>query len=166
MYFAGSVVRTDFNWCDYDEQVSEKVVNVVNSDDYIISTSPGFIEALGWTFLNVGGAGQLGFKKECLTSKVENFGPFARGHSGAISRDYWPAISEFINGGDFKPPEPVSRLDSRITIIVLRAICLIVLGGLSLSFCVLVFVILTKMTKTAFALFLVWLVLIWAARNV
>ena len=166
MYFAGSVVRTDFNWCDHDEQVSEKVVNVVNSNDFVISTSPGFIEDLGWSFLNIGGAGQLGFKKECLTSKVENFGPFARGHSGAISRDYWPAISAFINGGDFNPPEPVTRLDSSVRVKVLRAICLIVLAALLLSFCALVVFILTKMTKTAFAFTLFWIALIWAARNV
>jgi len=166
MYFAGCVVRTDFNWCEYDHQVTDRVVNVVNANDYIISTSPGFIEALGWSFLNVGGAGQQGFQKHCLTPKVENFGPFFHGHSGGIAEDYWPAISTFINGGDFVPPHRAETSREALWVLPLRVVCLVALTVLLMSFCALAVLILTKMPVPVMLFTAVWIVMIWAARNV
>ena len=166
MYFAGCVVRTDFNWHDHDEQVTEKVVNVVNADDYIVSTSPGFIEALGWSFLNVGGAGQQGFQKRYLSPKVENFGPFSGGHGGAIAEDYWPAISKFINGGDFVPPESGEKFENSKKILLFRSVCLFVLTLLLMSFCTLIVLILNNITWGIFLFTVFWVALIWAARNV
>ena len=173
MYLAGCVARTDYQWSQCNDQVSEKVVNVINANDYIISTSPGFIEYLGWSFLNVGGAGQQGFQAEYMTDKVKNYGPFNGGHAGAISEPYWPAIARFINGAEFEPPKQVVQQQAQAgseangkLVVPLRVLCLAGLVVLLMSFCYLVVLLAINMTAGLWVFLFFWLVLIWAARNV
>lgn len=60
--FAGSVVRTDFDWARFPGQVGS-VLNLVATDDMVVAGLPGAFERLGLGILpvGVGGAGFFGF---------------------------------------------------------------------------------------------------------
>lgn len=109
IYFAGSVVRSDYPWGDRKGQVGDKVVNVRAAKDMIVALAPGLLEWVrlgGW--FNVGGGGYAGFREPGDGFAVENHGPFAGGHGVGVSDDFWKPIADFVNTGTFAPP-PVGR---------------------------------------------------------
>jgi pimeloyl-ACP methyl ester carboxylesterase len=91
--FAGSVVRTDYDWGRHiDGGRVEAVLNYVATADWIVAVLPG-----AWEMVNrqdLGSAGHNGFKK--LHPKVFQTRFVRGGHSCAREEDNWTDIAKFI----------------------------------------------------------------------
>ena len=100
--FAGSVVRTNFDW---DQAVKrgqvEAVVNYVATFDWIVAGFPKFLGRL--RFFDLGGAGCDGFRQ---TPAVQNIRYVRGAHDAAIVEENWDGIADFVLSGD----DPASRL--------------------------------------------------------
>ena len=129
IYFAGSVVRRDYDWNERVNrgQIEGRVVNVFSSDDRVIALAPAFVEALGLSGLNVGGAGYKGFKEVTLPDQVENFGPYSGKHSAGIAPEFWKSIASFMVNGEFTPPKEPDGKNHNFQHGLLRVVLLILL---------------------------------------
>ena len=109
LIFAGSVIRTDFNWQSVNHQF-EQLVNVKASNDRVVEFLPGSMEKLGLKWLDVGGAGFVGFtngsdyepnsSNQNNNKQVLNVGPIIGGHSSALKEKYWKKIAAYVVNGD------------------------------------------------------------------
>jgi len=106
VYFAGSVVRTDYDWPALTAAGRvERFHNARGATDWVVALLPKSIDYCS----DLGGAGFDGFgpptpdadTKAITQSKGYAWG----GHSGAITEPHWGGIADFIVTGA-KPPEP------------------------------------------------------------
>lgn len=109
IYFAGSVVRTDFPWHNCKNQVSGVVVNAAGKSDTVIALLPGAMQRLRLRFLDVGGAGFRGFDFEQKTRCGSRPDGLERptswlfnkrvsgGHGGGKDESLWQEIADFIS---------------------------------------------------------------------
>lgn len=97
IFFAGSVVRRDFPWQNFAGRVGT-LVNATAGDDLVVASLPGFMEAAGLRFLDVGGAGHRGFRQ--TDGFIHAVGPLRGGHGAGVSEPMWPAIARYITRGD------------------------------------------------------------------
>ena len=110
--FAGSVVRSNFDWSKVlgpsDGPGVKSVLNVAGSRDMVVRMLPGLSERLGLGYMRFGGAGYFGFLRSVLgdTGRVEQR-QVRGGHGAAISEDYWDRLAMFALDGD---PRNVSDL--------------------------------------------------------
>lgn len=106
--FAGSVVRTNFEWQDlmkpqeFGERKPqvERVLNYVATGDIVVALFPGGMQWMG--FADLGGAGHHGFKPEPQPN-VENIFYVPGGHNAALKDHHWSEIADFALGGEFLP---------------------------------------------------------------
>ena len=105
--FAGSVVRTDFEWGTVANQVG-RLINIMAANDMVVALLPGSMERLGLRFFDVGGGGFRGFlkgsspnPKDLINSEEPflNLGPIKGGHSAALGERYWHSIASFVVHG-------------------------------------------------------------------
>ncbi len=106
--FAGSVVRTDYDWQKFFNKTNQvqAMINYVATRDRVVAIFPYGLERMG--IGDLGGAGHLGFKDN--TSNVK----YVRGeHSAALAEHHWPTIADFVLGlntttpqGETDNPEP------------------------------------------------------------
>ena len=104
--FAGSVVRTNFEWPDLSAkgQVG-RVLNYVATGDIVVALFPGGMQWL--RFPDLGGAGHHGFEREGELVRNVRWVPGGRG--AALEDHHWDEIAEFVLGGVFPSDrEPVS----------------------------------------------------------
>lgn len=96
--FAGSVVRTDFEWPDLIArgQVG-RVLNYVATGDIVVALFPGGMQWM--RFPDLGGAGHHGFDRE--GELVKNVRWVPGGHGAALKDHHWDEIAEFVLGGRF-----------------------------------------------------------------
>lgn len=89
--FAGSVVRTNFDWGKrIARKQVEKVLNYVATHDWVVAIFPNGLQALGH---DVGSAGHDGFQ---MLQDVQDQG-FVRGaHGAALSPSLWPQMARFV----------------------------------------------------------------------
>ncbi len=91
--FAGSVVRTDYDWPRVIERGQvEAVLNYVATADVVVAVLPG-----AWEIVNLqdlGSAGHNGFRKKHPRVFESKFIP--GGHSSAREEDNWNDIASFI----------------------------------------------------------------------
>ena len=104
--FAGSVVRTDYQW----EKVFQQgrvaaVLNYVATADWVVAFFPKSLQTLHWQ--DLGSAGHDGFQVE---SPLLQQAKFVRGgHSAALEEANWDAIADFVVSGPAAlPPGPVA----------------------------------------------------------
>ncbi len=104
VFFAGSVVRRDYNWSDPVKSGRVcKVHNVPAAADWVVALLPKSIEWL--KKFDLGGAGFDGFEQAGEVPNVTQSTGFAKGaHSAAIAENQWPHIAGFIVDG-VAPPE-------------------------------------------------------------
>jgi len=98
--FAGSVVRTQYDWENFLNLGQVKAVaNYVATSDWVVAFFPKTIQMLD--IQDLGSAGHDGFSSRSI-SQVE----YIRGtHGAAIQEDNWASIAEFIiNGGEATTP--------------------------------------------------------------
>jgi pimeloyl-ACP methyl ester carboxylesterase len=101
--FAGSVVRSSFDWsrfmANHPPQVGS-VLNYIATADWVVAGFPRLFEFLG--FGDLGGAGYNGFAEKdhpCLKGRFDEVA-FVRGpHDAALQEKHWDAIAEYVYSG-------------------------------------------------------------------
>lgn len=106
--FAGSVVRTNFDWQRFTGRVGS-VLNLVATRDWVVACLPGAFERLGLRFFGVGGAGFAGFREQgCHDGNpaVRNLRFLDGGHGVGISELMWKDIARFVvDDNDIMPAQ-------------------------------------------------------------
>lgn len=119
--FAGSVVRTSFDWSRFGARVGT-VLNLVASRDGVVAFLPGAFERLGlWRIgVDVGGAGFSGFsqiaaKQDGAAGRsgpvVENFRYLVGSHGVGVGEGLWRELAAFAVSGSL--PERAPRDENR-----------------------------------------------------
>ena len=119
--FAGSVVRSEFDWRLIKGR-AKRVLNYVGKDDKVVAFLPNVLETFNW--LDVGGAGAFGFKtNESIDNQKANFKDqpdhsstkiyqvkyVNGGHGAAIVEDFWPELARFALLGEVPERAPETR---------------------------------------------------------
>jgi len=104
--FAGSVVRSDFDWdrllapVDGCRSQAERVLNYVATGDGVVASVPSAMRAVkAW---DMGSAGHHGFIER---EAVRNVEWVPGGHGAALRDQHWNEIADFTLGGPFPPAE-------------------------------------------------------------
>ena len=109
--FAGSVVRTSYDWKRFQQEPRARigeVLNYVATADWVVAFFPNGFERL--RLQDIGGAGHRGFTQ--LATAPSNAGPgnnveYVIGqHSAAIREENWEAIARFVIHGR-QPGQPL-----------------------------------------------------------
>jgi pimeloyl-ACP methyl ester carboxylesterase len=112
--FAGSVVRTDYNWAERIEKRQVKaVLNYVATKDSVVAIFPKAFQILG--LQDLGSAGHDGFNRSNSVSNVE----FIEGnHGAALNELNWDSIAAFIvdDNPNLTPPQIIGKRRSRLVI--------------------------------------------------
>lgn len=103
--FAGSVVRTDYDWANLEQRV-DAAFNVRASEDWVVGWFPHALETAN--LQDVGGAGFLGFTKPGIDQMP---GYVIGGHSSALGEVWWDSIAGFVLHGRFDPPQSPPVVD-------------------------------------------------------
>lgn len=105
--FAGSVVRSTFDWSTYIARGQvRRVLNYVATADLVVAFFPRLIQRLRLQ-PDLGGAGYDGFEKG--HAAVTDVKYVAGRHSAALAEVHWPDIGRFVLGG----PPPRSEVKER-----------------------------------------------------
>jgi pimeloyl-ACP methyl ester carboxylesterase len=128
--FAGSVVRTKFDWSRFlttgagsDGAQVGRVVNYVATCDLVVAIFPHCMELL--RLQDLGGAGHRGFAKaQQLMGRLVNIEHAEGSHSAALGEKYWDEISDFVLGRAMPNANrgtmlsPVARLAQWISVFI------------------------------------------------
>lgn len=108
--FAGSVVRTDYDWTRLAGRASS-VLNLVATADWVVACLPGAFQQLGLRFFGVGGAGFYGFKEPTTEQgpEVRNFRFLEGGHGVGVSEPLWRDIANYMIDGRLPPRISLSQ---------------------------------------------------------
>ncbi|MBR0779245.1 hypothetical protein JQ625_30885 [Bradyrhizobium diazoefficiens] len=106
VFFAGSVVRRDYDWLDLLSAARvKKIHNVPAAADWVVALLPKSVE--GWKKIDLGGAGFDGFDQAGKHPDLTQPTLFANGkHSAAIAESQWEHIARFIVHGTVPPELP------------------------------------------------------------
>jgi len=101
--FAGSVVRTDYDWSNHLKTGRVKgILNYVATADWVVAWFPNALQMLG--FQDLGSAGHRGFDSD----KPNQIRYVKGAHSAALNEDNWDAIASFvIYGTPVNPPNKI-----------------------------------------------------------
>ena len=99
--FAGSVVRTRFDWARFmpphpNPQV-KSVLNFVATGDWVVAIFPKTIQTL--RLQDLGSAGHDGFAALSAGPLVHEIKHVDGAHGAALAEKYWDSIADFINEG-------------------------------------------------------------------
>jgi alpha-beta hydrolase superfamily lysophospholipase len=149
--FAGSVVRTDYDWANLlRTQRVEAVLNYVATADWVVACFSNAFQKLGWQ--DLGSAGHDGFKKSQPDVERLYEIEYVKGqHSAALSEENWDAIAHFIVNGKLreedysttqhphlitrKPSLPVAILGKATPLILLPLLAVVIgIGYLLLTY--------------------------------
>jgi pimeloyl-ACP methyl ester carboxylesterase len=104
--FAGSVVRTDYDWAAVlQEGRVQRVLNYVATADWVVALFPKVLQLLRF---DVGSAGHDGFADTAATPQNWQVKFVPGGHAAALDERNWRSIAQFIVDGT--PPAPPSYL--------------------------------------------------------
>lgn len=101
LVFAGSVVRSNFEWDRYVGKQVSAVMNYVATADWVVAVFPRFFQLL--RLQDLGSSGHDGFTNESkgFVTDVEYV---AGSHSAALDEQHWHDIAKFVIEGT--PPGP------------------------------------------------------------
>ena len=104
--FAGSVVRSDYDWAAiYKRGQVQRVLNFVATSDWVVAIFPKAIELL--RLQDLGSGGHDGFDEDAADNHLFQV-RYVRGqHSAALVEENWNAIAEFVVTGE-TPQIPTS----------------------------------------------------------
>ncbi|MGO4814763.1 hypothetical protein AB4156_35205 [Cupriavidus sp. 2MCAB6] len=137
--FAGSVVRTDYDWARLIRSGRvERVLNFVATADWVVAIFPRTFQVLRWQ--DLGSAGHDGFLE------MDNSGglfqsEFVRGcHSAALDEKNWRSIARFVLDGTQPQREalamrrfwPIALAGRVAPILVLGGVCLVAFVGMNI----------------------------------
>jgi alpha-beta hydrolase superfamily lysophospholipase len=105
--FAGSVVRTDYDW---EEKIRtgrvRAVLNYVATRDWVVAFFPKALEILG--LQDLGSAGHDGFACNKNIGAVQQIQFVRGGHGAALREENWDSIAQFIvDPADIKEPREI-----------------------------------------------------------
>ena len=119
--FAGSVVRTDYDW---DEKIRtgrvQAVLNYVASADWVVAFFPKALQILG--LQDLGSAGHDGFAVPPDDLTVQQVRFVKGGHGAALQEENWDSIAKFI-------VDPAASLEEPQEIVASTRSPLVVLPG-------------------------------------
>lgn len=98
--FAGSVVRSNYDWNRFlsvRPQRIKSVLNFVATSDWVVAFFPKFFEMLG--IQDLGGAGHDGFSFKQHSANTYQITFIKGGHGAAIEEPAWDVITQFIVTG-------------------------------------------------------------------
>ena len=109
--FAGSVVRSDFDWVRLTEHCGgngnrtgkvyaprvRKLLNYVATSDWVVALFPKGFQA--WNAFNLGGAGHDGFGQAAQLASIHQLEYVRGGHGAGVEEFHWDEIAEFIMTG-------------------------------------------------------------------
>ena len=98
--FAGSVVRTDYDWSQFLDSEPPRIKSILNyvaTSDLVVAFFPKAMELL--RFQDLGSAGFDGFKKFIGNSSRSEIRYIKGGHGAALDERNWAAIASFIVDG-------------------------------------------------------------------
>lgn len=125
--FAGSVVRRDFPWHEYNQQGRvQEIRNDVATRDWVVGIFPRFLEIFGD---DVGSAGHNGFIDN-IAQENSYTGFFPGDHGAAIQEKYYPSIAHFILTGKNIPLELATNQNGFVALLAKLSILvwLIIIG--------------------------------------
>lgn len=96
--FAGSVVKSNYDWNAHLNATPPQVKSVLNfvaTDDVVVATFPKF---LGQLRQDLGSAGHDGFTAN-QSNKIHQIFRIEGGHSAGIAEKYWDDIARFVTTG-------------------------------------------------------------------
>lgn len=100
--FAGSVVRTDYDWqTPLQRGQVEGILNYIATADWVVACFPGALEMLD--IQDLGSAGHNGFK--CESPALAQIQYVHGGHGAALTEDHWDDIAKFLVSAN---PQPIS----------------------------------------------------------
>ncbi|TFZ50922.1 alpha/beta hydrolase [Serratia proteamaculans] len=163
--FAGSVVRTDFDWKTMFHQGRVKtMVNFVATADWVVALFPKTFQTL--SIPDLGSAGHDGFN----SNKTFNLRYVTGEHSAALQEKYWRDIARFILDGKVPTLQPAACRQSRIvrtlgtfSPLVLLAILAVALGLGAIFYCLGSHLGQGRWGEAALAIYLllIWKVVTW-----
>ena len=103
--FAGSVVRSNFDWTRYVPEQVGRVLNYVATGDWVVAIFPRLFQVL--RLQDLGGAGHDGFANE--PAAVTDIEYVAGRHSAALDEQHWQDMAAFVLDG----PPPDRRVRKR-----------------------------------------------------
>jgi pimeloyl-ACP methyl ester carboxylesterase len=108
--FAGSVVRTDYDWAKYLQNGRVKgILNYIATADWVVAWFPNALQMLG--LQDLGGAGHKGFDSD----KLNQIRYVKGAHSAALNEDNWDAIATFvIDGTPVNPPDTIKESEQAL----------------------------------------------------
>jgi len=98
--FAGSVVRTDYDWSQFLDSEPPRIKSILNyvaTSDLVVAFFPKAMELL--RFQDLGSAGFDGFKKFIGNSSRSEIRYIKGGHGAVLDERNWAAIASFIVDG-------------------------------------------------------------------
>jgi pimeloyl-ACP methyl ester carboxylesterase len=122
--FAGSVVRTDYEWSKIARVRLGKIINFVATADWVVALFPKGLEPL--RAFDLGSAGHDGFRD----SPTANVRFVAGQHDAGITEHHWGEIAKFIlHGTEPEPPEKSQffRKRRRIAVVAMGLISTLLL---------------------------------------
>ncbi|TBD04589.1 hypothetical protein ELH21_09375 [Rhizobium leguminosarum] len=105
--FAGSVVRSDFEWHHFMGGRIKAVVNYVATRDWVVAIFPNGLQAMGQ---DLGGAGHNGFEDK----QAVNVRYIDGSHGAALASEHWREMSDFIFTGDVPSQGLVTEQDCSV----------------------------------------------------
>lgn len=101
--FAGSVVRSDYNWqAEIDKGRVREVLNYVASGDWVVAFFPKALQMIN--VQDLGSAGHDGFSTLSRKHQVKYV---HGGHGAALDERNWEGIASFIVNGEVVEPSPL-----------------------------------------------------------
>jgi hypothetical protein len=111
--FAGSVVRSDYEWSRYIPDRIGRVLNYVATSDWVVGIFPRFLGRLGplRSFFDLGGAGFDGFTSAPRdpAAPVNDIGHIRGAHSAALREFNWQYIADFIVRDTIPDPDEIPQ---------------------------------------------------------
>ena len=120
VYFAGSVVHSNYPWDAYITKTHRvgDFRNDIAIDDWVVALFPKLYQLINSkyepqedNFFNLGSGGFNGFTNR---SGKKNVKFVAGGHSGALQKENIPSIVEFITQETVPPPSTESKIDNEL----------------------------------------------------
>ncbi|ENW80013.1 hypothetical protein F908_02210 [Acinetobacter sp. NIPH 284] len=133
--FAGSVVRSSYDWqrfMDGKNPQVKAVLNFVATRDWVVAFFPKFFEFLKWQ--DLGSAGHDGFMIAQHNPNIYQITYIKGGHGAAIQEPVWDTISNFVLTGDIQPQQ-LEQISQRRNLLVelggkFPPLAWIIIGGL------------------------------------
>lgn len=129
VYLAGSVLRRDLDWDQFQAQINQEIMNVKSTGDWVVGCLPSAMERMMLKFLDVGGAGFFGFIKPPKTAKLIERS-IEGSHNSGISEKAWDGIADFIVDGILLPENKVDPSFKLRSVVHLAPMLLLLALGL------------------------------------